>query len=173
MNKNIIYSIACMTFTIMIGGAVYEHLTVVPKWTAAPPLSLSMFQGEYGLKPDIFWMLIHPVNLVLFIVTILLNRDNQSRTNLWIPFIGYILVLAITSVYFVPELIMITTTPFSETVDAGLQQRAEMWEILSLVRLAFLLVLAGVIFMGLTKTANKIESKSSLRVGKRRQAVTA
>ena len=62
MKKDIIYSIACLSFAIIIGGAVYEHLNVVPQWSAAPPVSLSMFQGEYGLKPDLFWKIIHHGN---------------------------------------------------------------------------------------------------------------
>jgi hypothetical protein len=60
MKKDLIYALTCLCFTIMIGGAVYEHLNIVPQWSAAPPLSLSMFQGEYGLKPGTFWMVIHP-----------------------------------------------------------------------------------------------------------------
>ena len=66
MKRDIIYSISCLAFAIMIGGAVYEHLNVVPQWSAAPPVSLSMFQGEYGLNPELFWMSIHPVNIILF-----------------------------------------------------------------------------------------------------------
>lgn len=173
MNKNIIYSIACLTFTIMIGGAVYEHMNVVPKWSAAPPVSLSMFQGEYGLKPDLFWMMIHPVNLVLFIVSLVLNRRNAASKNLWICFITYIAILAITAVYFVPELLSITSTAYSETVDAGLTQRAKTWEILSLVRLGVLFVLSVTLFMGLTKTNVLRVTTNSAKLSRKRAPVAA
>jgi hypothetical protein len=152
MLKNFIYALTCLTFTIMIGGAVYEHLNVVPRWSAAPPLSLSMFQGEYGLNPALFWMVIHPVNLVLFLLTTVLYWKTDRRKNLVIVLAFYIAILIITSIYFVPELISITTTPFSNTVDVDLTQRAATWEILSIVRMFVLFGLALHLFLGLTKT---------------------
>src|SRR5688572_253520 len=105
MKKDLLYSITCLTFLIMIGGAVYEHLNVVPTWSAAPPASLSMFQGQYGLNPELFWKIIHPVNLVLFIICLIVHWRSERRKNLLIVFISYVLILVITFVHFVPELI--------------------------------------------------------------------
>lgn len=149
--KNIIYSITCLAFAIVIGGAVYEHLNVVPTWSAAPPLSLSMFQGKYGLKPELFWMLIHPVNLLLFIITLVIHWKSPRRKNIAGVLISYVAILIITSIYFVPELINITTTPFAENVDANLVERSSLWEALSIVRLMVLVVLSVILSMGLTK----------------------
>jgi hypothetical protein len=155
MLKNVIYALTCLAFTITIGGATYEHLNVVPRWSAAPPVSLSMFQGEYGLNPALFWMVIHPVNLLLFIVTTVLFWKTDRRKNTITVFAAYIVILMITSIYFVPELISITTTPFSNTVDASLTQRAAQWELLSIVRLFVLIGLALYLFLGLTKPLKK------------------
>jgi hypothetical protein len=151
MKKDILYSVTCLAFAIIIGGAVYEHLSVVPQWTAAPPASLSMFQGEYGLKPELFWMIIHPVTLLLFTLTLVLHWKSDRRKHLVTVLAGYILVLLVTSLYFVPELIGIITTPFSRTPDPELTRRAALWEVLSLVRLSVLLMLAIGLLMGLTK----------------------
>jgi hypothetical protein len=41
MKKDLLYALTCLAFAIIIGGAVYEHLNVVPQWAAAPPVSLS------------------------------------------------------------------------------------------------------------------------------------
>ena len=153
MKKDVLYSITCLAFAIIIGGAVYEHLNVVPVWSAAPPVSLSMFQGEYGLKPELFWMIIHPATLLLFALTLVFHWRSARRKNLVIVLGSYLLVLVITSIYFVPELIGITTTTVSSVADAALTERAARWEWLSLVRLAFLVVLSMVLFTGLTKTA--------------------
>ncbi|RYG45296.1 MAG: hypothetical protein EOO01_18050 [Chitinophagaceae bacterium] len=151
MKKDILYSILCLAFAVVIGGAVYEHLNVVPTWSAAPPFSLAMFQGEYGLKPELFWMLIHPVNLLLFVVTLIFHWRSARRRNIFIVLGSYLAVLVITSIYFVPELIAITSTSFAETVDGNLVERASLWETLSLIRLAFLVVLSIVLMLGLTK----------------------
>lgn len=149
--KNIIYSFACLSFAVVIGAAIYEHVAVVPGWTAAPPASLSMFQGTYGLNPTPFWMYIHPVTLLLFITSLVLFWKAPCRKNLLIVTAGYVIILVITFIHFVPELISITGTVYSENIDAGLTKRAHLWETLSLIRLAALIVLAIVLFFGLTK----------------------
>ncbi len=149
--KNIIYSFTCLSFSIMIGAAVYEHVAVVPQWTAGPPLSLSMFQGKYGLNPTPFWKSIHPVTMVLLIASIALCWHTDRRSHLLTTAIGYIIVLIITFAYFVPQLIAITGTAYADKVDEVLAVKARLWEKLSLVRLAFLVILAITLFMGLTK----------------------
>lgn len=150
--KNIIYAIACLSFAVVIGAAVYEHIAVVPGWSAAPPASLSMFQGKYGLNPTPFWIAIHPVTITLLSLAIILFWKTGSRYYLLITFTGYVIVLLITFAFFVPELIAITNTAFSENTDDSLVKRAKQWELWSLVRLAFLIVLAIVAFLGLTKS---------------------
>jgi hypothetical protein len=151
MKKDILYAVGCLTFCIMIGGAVYEHLNMVPTWSAAPPASLSMFQGKYGLKPELFWMLIHPVNLFFFVLNLIFHWKSARRKSLLIVSIGYVLILAITAAYFVPKLLSITTTAFSDNFDTVLMKRAAVWETLSLVRLSVLIVLAVTLMVGLAK----------------------
>ena len=151
MKKDIIYSISCLGFAIMIGGAVYEHLNVVPQWTAAPPVSLSMFQGEYGLNPELFWMIIHPVNIILFVTTLIIHWKTKRIKNVAITLVAYCMILAITAVYFVPELLSITSTAFSSATDDDLTSRAALWEVLSLARLGVLMVLSIILFTGLSK----------------------
>jgi hypothetical protein len=155
--KNLIYSITCLSFAIVIGGAVYEHLAVVPQWTAAPPRSLAMFQGTYGLQAQNFWKPIHPVTLLLFIATLYTSWKSARKINVLVAAIGYFAVLVITFAFFVPELIAITTTAYADHLDLGLAQRASRWESLSLIRLAFLILLSLVLFFGLTKSKAAVE----------------
>ena len=161
MKKDIIYSISCLAFAIMIGGAVYEHVNVVPQWSAVPPVSLSMFQGEYGLNPELFWMSIHPVNIILFAVTLIIHWKTKRRKNVLITLIAYFIILIITSIYFVPELISITSTTYASSSDSSLTQRAKLWEILSLARLGVLMVLSIILFTGLTKQVNKLVTEGT------------
>lgn len=49
--KDSIYILCAIIFLIIIGGAFYEHITIWPKWGAAPPVSFTMFEGEYGIDP--------------------------------------------------------------------------------------------------------------------------
>ncbi len=149
--KNVVYAFACLSFSVVVGAAIYEHVAVVPGWSAAPPASLSMFRGKYGLNPTPFWVAVHPVTLLLLAVSIALFWKNGSRPYLLATSVGYVIVLVITFAYFVPELIAITGTPFSENIDQSLIKRAKQWEMLSLIRLSFLVVLAIAAFLGLAK----------------------
>ena len=151
-----LYAACCLLFTIIIGGAVYEHMAVVPQWAAAPPLSLSMFQGEYGLKAEVFWKTIHPINLIFFVLTLATHWRTARRKNIVIVLTTYLLILVITAIYFVPELISITTTPYTSNIDAELIKRSSLWEVLSLIRLAVLCLLAIVLLTGLTKSSERI-----------------
>ncbi|MBP0905442.1 hypothetical protein ACFSKN_09985 [Mariniflexile gromovii] len=150
--KNIFYAFACLAFAVVIGAAIYEHLCVVPQWITAPPHSLSMFQGVYGLNPEAFWIPVHPVTLLLLFFTLVLFWKTSRKKNILIVLIGYVSILTITAIYFVPELLEITKTPYSGHVDMGLTVRAKLWELLSLVRLVTLIMLAIVFFLGLTKS---------------------
>ena len=150
--KSIIYAVACLSFSVVVGAAIYEHVAVVPGWSAAPPASLSMFQGKYGLNPTPFWIAIHPVTLVLLAAAIILFRKTASRPYLLITTAGYVIVLIITFAHFVPELIAITGTPYSENIDDSLTRRASQWEALSLVRMTSLIILAVIGISGLSRS---------------------
>jgi hypothetical protein len=153
MLRTILLIPACISFIIVIGGATYEHLAVVPVWVKAVPASLSMFQGEYGLAAQNFWIPIHPVTIVLLVVGLVANWRNARRGYIIATLTGYLAILAITAIYFVPELLAITQSAFSSNVDADLTRRADLWETLSLVRLGVLIVLAIVLQLGLSKRA--------------------
>jgi hypothetical protein len=155
--RNLLLSLACLSFVIVIGGAVYEHIAVVPRWSAAAPASLVMFQGPYGLNPAPFWQIIHPITLVLFIAALVSNWKTDRRKFILIAFSGYFMILVVTAIYFVPELMSITGTPFTEIVDSDLTKRAGQWEMLSLIRLAFMFGLALTVLTSLTKSAVKPE----------------
>jgi len=151
MIRNLLLILASISFITVIGGAVYEHLALVPVWSSAVPASLSVFQGEYRLTPEKFWMLIHPVTVGLLIAALVANWTSDRRPLIVSTLAGYLIVLGITFFYFVPELMDLTQTPFSETVDAALTDRANRWETLSLVRLGFLVILAMTLLSALAK----------------------
>ena len=158
--KNILLILGSISFICVLGGAVYEHIAVVPKWSAAPPRSLSMFQGEYGLHAEYFWMAIHPVTLLLLIGALITNWKNSRRQNILIVLGTYFLILVITSIYFVPELISITQTPYQDTVDESLVARSSQWEMLSIIRMMVLGVLCYILLSTLTRMVEVVKTNS-------------
>lgn len=153
--KNFFYATACLIFCIIIGAAVYEHVAIWPNAFKEPPLSLTMLQGKYGLHSAPFWMMIHPVTLAFFIINLILSWKTERRKNILIALIGYVIILISTFIYFVPTLMSIIETPYTATIDVAMSKKANMWEILSIVRLAALIILAFVLFIGLTKPNHK------------------
>lgn len=147
---NFLHMLASIAFITIIGAAIYEHAAVVPVWSAAPPHSLSMFQGEYGLQAANFWKPVHPVTILLLAAALFTNWRQSSRKQILIVFGCYLLILVITAAYFVPELLSITTSEYSRAANQDLTSRAQTWERLSLVRLGALLVLAVVLLHGLS-----------------------
>ena len=143
--------LGCISFITVIGGATYEHLAVVPVWASAVPASLTMFQGEYALAASRFWIPIHPITLVLLLAALLLNWRSRRRGFILACLAGYGLVLLATFLYFVPELMAITSATYDQVVDPDLTRRARMWESLSLGRLAFLDLLAILLLFGVSR----------------------
>jgi hypothetical protein len=149
--KNLLYVSTCLSFSIVIGAAVYEHAALWPNAFSEVPRSLAVFQGPFKLNAAAFWIPIHPITLILFAITLTMSWKTQRRKHVLIPMAGYVLILATTFTFFVPELIDLTGTPYSNTVDASRSERADRWVTLSLIRGGVLFVMAFVLSMGLTK----------------------
>ena len=158
--KNILLILASICFICVLGGAVYEHIAVVPQWSAAPPRSLSMWQGEYGLDPAYFWMAIHPVTLLLLVGSLIANWKNSRRKPILIVLGSYFLILVITFIYFVPELLSIIQTPYQDTVDENLISRSSQWEMLSIIRMLVLAVLCYILLSSLTKWVEVVKTST-------------
>lgn len=152
--KNFFYSITCISLCIPFGAGLYEHIAVWPNAYSELPKSLAMFQGPYGLEPAPFWMAIHPVTVVLFAITLFLHWKTTRRNSILIPFAIYFGILVITAIYFVPNLMLITNTPYSDTVDSSLQKMGDAWEAFSWVRLVIGYFAVYLLIIGLTKIEN-------------------
>ena len=148
--KDLLLILASICFLMILGAAMYEHLGVVPRWSAALPASLAMFQGEYGITPQYFWIPIHPVTILLMIGALITNWNTARRKNILTVLIGYVIILIITYVYFVPVLIGFIETPYQDTVDQALVSSASTWEMLSIVRMIFILILSFILLSTLT-----------------------
>lgn len=144
-----------MSFCLILGAAVYEHIAVWPIAYSEPPRSLTMFQGPYAIESAPFWKSIHPVTLLLLLITLGLNWRTERKKNILIPLIAYFLVLVLTFIYFVPELFSLTQAPYADTVDAALQKRGSRWITLSLIRAAVLVVSAFILLSGLIRSEKK------------------
>jgi len=154
-SKNLVYVLACISFCLIIGAGIYEHVTVWPVAFSEPPKSLTMFQGDYALPAATFWSFVHPVTLVLLLVTLVLNWKTERKKYILFTLVIYIIAVIATFIYYVPEIKSIIGTPYATTVDAALQKRGSLWITLSKVRLIFIFVSAFVLILGLTRSEKK------------------
>lgn len=148
--KNILYALTCLSFSAIVGAAIYEHIALWPAAFSEPPKSLTVFQGPYRLNPAPFWQSIHPVTLLFFTITLIVSWRTQRKKFILVALAGYVSILAATFIYFVPELLDLTGTTYADTVDTSLQSRGSLWINLSLVRGGVLIVLAMNLLLGLT-----------------------
>ena len=95
--KTFVLILASIAFIAVIGAAIYEHVAVVPQWSAAPPLSLSMFQGKYGLNPAPLWQSI-PDRFVADGGRVEYNWRNERRKPIATVLVVYVMILVITMV---------------------------------------------------------------------------
>jgi len=153
--KNILLVLASVSFVLVIGAGLYEHVAAVPRWSAAPPASLTMFQGKYGLNPALFWMSIHPVTLLLLMAALISNWKTERKKQLLWALGGYVIILILTATWFVPNLVQIINIPYHDDVNEALRSKAALWEKLSIVRLFIMVVLSFILLSSLIKPVEK------------------
>lgn len=149
--KDFFYLMACLSFIIIIGGAIYEHLVLWPNAFAEVPRSLTVFQGDFKLTSENFWMPVHPVTMVLMITAWVLNRHTVRKHFILVPLVIYILILIVTFTYFVPELLSLVNMTYEDNVDQAANARAHQWEMLSIIRLIILVIASLILLTGLSK----------------------
>lgn len=124
-----------LVYAVMNGAQIFETLVIVPAWTAAPPESLALFQGPYGLDFRAFWIATHTVHELTFVAAVVACwRLPRIRNWLLVLLVVHSAVRAWTLLYFAPEIIEFQAIPPSDGVDPALLAEAGRWRDLNLVR---------------------------------------
>jgi hypothetical protein len=139
--------VTTLVYFLMNGAQIFETAVIVPKWTAAPPESFKMLQGPYGIDLKTFWIVIHSIHEITFIIAIIFCwKIEPIRNGLLILFAIHFAVRVWTLMYFAPNIIdfqKITSITESAT---GLIQRVNQWRVLNYIRVAiFIAVSIGLI----------------------------
>lgn len=138
----------------LLGGIAYSHLVYFPVYLSALPDSSVVVNGTYGLHEATFWMLIHPLLILSLVVSLVLNWRLRARRKLvLISFAVYVLVLVVSSIYFIPELGAFAHSPQSSLSPAEWLARGQRWQRLSWVRGATMYAAILPLLLALTKPA--------------------
>ena len=148
----------------LLGGIAYSHLVYFPVYLSALPDSAVVVNGPYGLHEARFWMIIHPLLILSLIVTLVLNWKLKSRRKLiLISFVVYVLVLVISSAFFIPELGAFERSPQSGLSPAEWLARGQRWQRLSWIRGAVCYAAFLPLLLALTKPAEVQNNAASAR----------
>lgn len=127
--------VTIILWATLLGGIVYSHIAFFPVYLSALPDSAVLVNGPYALHEERFWTLIHPLLILSVIFTLVLNWKLRKRRNLIAITAGiYILALAATALYFVPELMAFLRSPESSVSRAEWFARGQRWQHLSWLR---------------------------------------
>jgi len=140
--SEIFVRLAIVCWGVMCGGIVYEHVAVVPQWSKQPPESLAMWSGPYRVTAERFWKGIHPIVILLLAASLVAAWSTDQRSALIMVLSAYLAVIAVTAVWFVPELLKLTQDQNAPIPHDEWRARARRWERLSLARGALVLGLS-------------------------------
>ncbi len=118
----------CISMAGSIGGGLYEHLVLVPLWSASPPQSLSVIQPNTGVPLQIFWIPIHAAITLFVILSLVFNwKDLPVRRLLFIGLGSYIIMRLWSAFYFIPEMLSFQRIPLDSPPSAELSARVANW----------------------------------------------
>lgn len=135
--------LAMLAAVAVCAAGSYEHVVIVPAWTEAPPASLALFHGPYGVDTGRWWRAVHIPTSLLAVAASVLLRGQPARAFAGAAALGYVIVLAATGVWYLPELVALTGDLAAPIAHPEWRERAQRWEMASLVRLAVMYVNAG------------------------------
>ena len=139
--------ITTLAYFLMNGAQIFETAVIVPKWTAAPPESFQMFKGKYGLDFKVFWIVLHSIHEITFILAIIFCwKLDPIRNWLLILFAIHFAVRAWTLIYFAPNIIEFQKIANQTNSGTDLLNRTTLWRTLNYIRVGiFIAVSIGLI----------------------------
>ena len=139
--------ITTLLYFLMNGAQIFETAVIVPKWSASPPESFQMFKGKDGLDFKTFWITMHSVHEITFILAIIFCwKLDPIRNWLLILFAIHFVVRAWTLMYFAPNIIEFQKIANNTSLETDLINRTTLWRILNYIRVGiFIAVSLGLI----------------------------
>lgn len=149
--------LAIIIWGTLLGGIVYSHIVFFPVYLSDLPNSAVIVNGTYGLNEARFWMTVHPVLILSLIVALALNWKFKARRRLIALSFGiYIVVLIVSSLYFIPELIAFAQSPKSNVSASEWLARGNRWQYLSWIRGAVCFMGFVPLLVALNKSAKEL-----------------
>lgn len=152
--------ITTLVYFLMNGAQLFETFVLIPKWTAAPPGSLQLFKGKYGLDLKTFWIIIHSIHEITFILAIIFCWNiTEIRNWLLILFAVHFAVRVWTLAYFAPNIIRFQKIANTGETVADLPARTKKWKQLNYLRVGLFVAVSIALVPLCVKLFNMIMAK--------------
>jgi hypothetical protein len=133
--------ITTLAYFTMNGAQLFETFVLIPRWTSRPPVSLQLF--NFGLPLKAFWIWIHSLHEITFILAIVFCwKIEPIRTWLIILFSVHFAVRAWTIVYFAPHIMAFEKLAATGDDPAGLAARVGRWKKMNYIRVGIFIVIS-------------------------------
>lgn len=118
----------CFFMAVALGGGFYEHIVLVPLFSASPPASFSVIQPGTGVPLQRFWIPVH-AGITVFVLVSLFStwKHPRVRRMLLVGLASYILMRAWSGLYFIPEMLAFQQVPVASAPSAELSARVASW----------------------------------------------
>ena len=149
-------------YLLMNGAQIFETLLIVPAWTAAPPASLGLFQGAYGLDFKAFWIVFHSVHEITFILALVYCWPLRV-VRPWVLglLVVHVAVRAWTVAYFAPTIIEFQGLPPSAAIDPELVRKAARWRHLNIIRVMLFMAVNLALLRPIYRVANMLSASGA------------
>jgi hypothetical protein len=118
----------CFSMAGAIGGGLFEHIVLIPLWSAAPPSSFSIIQPGTGVPLQNFWIPVHAAITISIILSLVLTwRQIKVRRLLLIGVGSYIIMRVWSGLYFIREMLEFQKVPLDSSPSAELSARVASW----------------------------------------------
>jgi len=135
--------ITTLIYFLMNGAQIFETAVIVPKWSASPPESFRMLQGKYGIDLKTFWIVMHSLHELTFILAIAFCW-NIDPIRPWLIFLFalHFAVRAWTLIYFAPNIIAFQKIEHISSARMELVNRATRWRTLNYIRVGIFIAIS-------------------------------
>jgi len=138
--------ITTLIYFLMNGAQIFETAVIVPKWTASPPESFQLFKGQFGLDFKTFWIAMHSIHEITFLIAIAVCWKLDIRNWLLVLFAIHFAVRVWTLAYFAPNIIEFQQLANTTHSSVNLLHRATWWRTLNYLRVGiFVAVSIGLV----------------------------
>lgn len=139
--------ITTLLYFLMNGAQIFETLLFVPKWASSPPDTLKLLQDENGVNLKLFWIILHSLHEITFILAIAFCwKIDPVRNWLLILLIIHVAVRVWTLAFFAPNIIQFQNLASATSVSKEIITRISLWKTLNYIRVAvFIAVSIGFI----------------------------